>query len=128
MGVAQVAVIEASVFSRKTAALFDAMGSRCAVGADGPGSRGSHPESPMWVVKVEDVLAMTGPLRPHHILKAEGLLEEWDRKMFTIFVSHQWLSCKHPDPNGAKLQVLQGRPFVLVDAGCVMPVIVVAVV
>lgn len=102
-----------------------AMGSRVstagAVGADvsiaGNDHGGSSDDSPMWVVKVEDIISMTGPVRPHHILKAEGLLELWDRKMFTIFVSHQWLSCKHPDPNGAKLQVLQGRLFVLVDAG-----------
>eukprot|EP00438_Fugacium_kawagutii_P012926 Skav226149 [mRNA] locus=scaffold1065:326540:328851:- [translate_table: standard] len=66
------------------------------------------PDSPMWVVKVEHVLVMIDQFRPHQILKAEGLLEKWNPKMFTIFVSHQWLSRQHPDPNGAKLKVLQG--------------------
>eukprot|EP00438_Fugacium_kawagutii_P003795 Skav211108 [mRNA] locus=scaffold3323:78052:82362:- [translate_table: standard] len=51
---------------------------------------------------------MTGKFRPHQILQAEGLLEKWVRTMFTIFVSHQWLGHNHPDPNGAKLRVLQG--------------------
>eukprot|EP00438_Fugacium_kawagutii_P021062 Skav234308 [mRNA] locus=scaffold1018:316977:318348:+ [translate_table: standard] len=70
----------------------------------------SHSENaPMWVVKVEHVLAMTGEFRPHEILKAEGLLENWIPTMFTVFVSHQWLSRNHPDPNGTQLQVLQGR-------------------
>eukprot|EP00438_Fugacium_kawagutii_P003791 Skav211104 [mRNA] locus=scaffold3323:12503:16167:- [translate_table: standard] len=54
---------------------------RDAVGAD-EGSMvensdgGSHRfnSAPMWVVKVEDIMAMTGQVRPHHILKAEGVL------------------------------------------------------
>eukprot|EP00438_Fugacium_kawagutii_P003794 Skav211107 [mRNA] locus=scaffold3323:70539:76115:- [translate_table: standard] len=62
----------------------------------------------MWVVKVEHVLAMTGQLPPHQILKAEGLLEKWNREMYAIFVSHEWSGRNHPDPNGTKLQVLQG--------------------
>eukprot|EP00438_Fugacium_kawagutii_P032693 Skav204467 [mRNA] locus=scaffold5533:38160:41401:- [translate_table: standard] len=78
----------------------------------------------MWVVKVEHVLAMT-QFRPHQILGAQGLLEKWVGTMFTIFVSHQWFGRNHPDPNGAKLQVLQGRPFFLV-AGVVLLVVAVA--
>ena len=80
----------------------------------GNGHGGSHESdsAPMWVVKVEHVLAMTGQFRPHQVVKAEGLLEEWDPKMFTIFVSHQWLGRHHPDPNSTQLQVLQGRPIV----------------
>eukprot|EP00438_Fugacium_kawagutii_P003792 Skav211105 [mRNA] locus=scaffold3323:19083:36601:- [translate_table: standard] len=62
----------------------------------------------MWVAKVEHVLAMTGQFRPHQILKAEGLLEKWDQNMYAIFVSHEWSGRNHPDPNGTKLQVLQG--------------------
>eukprot|EP00438_Fugacium_kawagutii_P003796 Skav211109 [mRNA] locus=scaffold3323:105520:110536:- [translate_table: standard] len=66
----------------------------------------------MWVVKVGHVLAMAGQLPSHQILKAKGLLERWVPTMFTIFVSHQWFGHNHPDPNGVKLEVLQGRPLV----------------
>ncbi|CAK9099320.1 Ankyrin-2 (ANK-2) (Ankyrin-B) (Brain ankyrin) (Non-erythroid ankyrin) [Durusdinium trenchii] len=62
----------------------------------------------MWVVKVEHLLKMRERFRPHQTLKAEGLLEKWSPKMFTIFVSHQWLGRHHPDPNGEQLRVLQG--------------------
>eukprot|EP00438_Fugacium_kawagutii_P022739 Skav234321 [mRNA] locus=scaffold3847:74899:77434:- [translate_table: standard] len=41
-------------------------------------------ETPMWVVKVEHVLAMTGPIRPHQILKAEGLLSNLIAKKLKI--------------------------------------------
>ena len=74
-----------------------------------PGGRCSllyEQHAPMWVVKVADVLAMS-EVRPHKLLKAEGLLSEWSAGMFTIFVSHQWLSIQHPDPDAEQLQVLQ---------------------
>ena len=63
--------------------------------------------APMWVAKVQDVLEMTGRFRPHQNLKDEGLVVPWSPTMFTIFVSHQWLSLQHPDPDGVQLQVLQ---------------------
>ena len=62
----------------------------------------------MWLLKVEDVLRMTPRLLPHQVLKSQRLLVKWSPKMFAIFVSHQWLGFKHPDPNGEQLQVLQG--------------------
>ena len=62
----------------------------------------------MWVLKVEHVLEMTGRFRAHQSLKAEGLLEKWSPKMFTMFVSHQWLGHDHPDPFAVQLKVLQG--------------------
>jgi len=65
-------------------------------------------EAPMWLLKVEDVLRMTPRLLPHQVLKSQRLLVKWSPKMFAIFVSHQWLGFKHPDPNGEQLQVLQG--------------------
>ncbi|CAE7266858.1 unnamed protein product [Symbiodinium necroappetens] len=75
-------------------------------------SRAGHERyAPMWVVKVTDVLKMQGPLRPHQTLMDEGLLVCWDdakaRNHFVIFVSHQWLGLRHPDPNGVQLKVLQ---------------------
>lgn len=62
---------------------------------------------PMYVVKVQDFLQMVGPPEPHHILQEKGLLHEWQPGMFVIFVSHQWLGFKHPDPTGAQLAVLR---------------------
>lgn len=62
----------------------------------------------MWVVKAAQVLEMTGRFRPHQILKAEGLLAKWSANKFTMFVSHQWLGCHHPDPDGTQLEELQG--------------------
>ena len=54
-----------------------------------------QPHAPMWVVSVRHVLDMKGSFHPHQVLKAEGRLIEWSSTMFTIFVSHQWLSYEH---------------------------------
>ncbi|CAE7898713.1 unnamed protein product [Symbiodinium necroappetens] len=51
---------------------------------------------------------MTGKLKHHQALKAEGLLRHWSSGLFTLFVSHQWLGRHHPDPNSEQLRVLQG--------------------
>ena len=64
----------------------------------------------MWVVKVKDVLKMTGRLQPHQVLREDGMLilrETLDRKVLVIFVSHQWLGRKHPDEKGEQLLALQ---------------------
>ena len=65
-------------------------------------------DAPMWVIKVLSVLEMTGKCPAHQVLKAKELLLEWRQGMFTVFVSHQWLSRHHPDPSGQQLRVLQG--------------------
>lgn len=62
----------------------------------------------MWVVSVEKVLGMTGKLQPHQVLKSQGLLVEWNPKMFTIFVSHKWLGHQYPDMKGEHFEVLKG--------------------
>ncbi|CAE7193030.1 unnamed protein product [Symbiodinium natans] len=56
----------------------------------------------------DEVLRMTGKLQPHQVLKADGLLVERAPEMFVIFVSHQWLGYRHPDPQGQQLAALQG--------------------
>jgi len=61
----------------------------------------------MYLVKVSDLLQMRGAPEPHQKLKMQGLLHEWHPGMFTIFVSHQWLSASHPDPDGKQLAVLR---------------------
>ena len=62
---------------------------------------------PLWAVKVSDFLRIRGAPEPHHVLQEKGLLHEWHPGMFVIFVSHQWLSSAHPDPEGRQVEVLQ---------------------
>ena len=85
-----------------------AMGS-CATHHDKQPLSSEHPSyAPMWVVGASQVLRMTGKLQPHQVLKADGLLVERAPEMFVIFVSHQWLGYRHPDPQGQQLAALQG--------------------
>ncbi|CAE7264004.1 unnamed protein product [Symbiodinium natans] len=47
-------------------------------------------------------------VRCHEELLAEGLLVAYDRHLGTaIFISHQWRSRNHPDPDARQLRVLQ---------------------
>eukprot|EP00439_Symbiodinium_sp_Y106_P079527 s466_g18.t1 len=66
--------------------------------------------APMWVIRVQDVLKMTGRFPPHQELKQQGLLRVRERMnpwSWAIFVSQPWLGRNHPDPNGEQLKVLQ---------------------
>ena len=50
---------------------------------------------------------MTG-VRPHEHLLRDGLLEKMDFLRFkAMFISHQWVSAHHPDPEGQQLNVFQ---------------------
>lgn len=65
----------------------------------------------MWVVPVRDVLAMT-EIRPHEeltqkVLWTPGNDSKTGNHMEIIFVSHQWLGLRHPDPTFAQFAVLQ---------------------
>lgn len=62
---------------------------------------------PMYLVKVSDFLQMEGVPEAHHSMKQQGLLHEWQPGMFVIFISHQWLGTKSPDPLGQQLGVLR---------------------
>eukprot|EP00435_Cladocopium_sp_Y103_P024830 s3914_g6.t1 len=66
-----------------------------------------QPYIPMWVMKVTDFLQMTLPLPKHEELLEKGLLHQQTPSCYCIFVSHQWLSTAHPDPEGKQLKVLQ---------------------
>eukprot|EP00435_Cladocopium_sp_Y103_P056015 s1283_g18.t1 len=62
---------------------------------------------PMYVVAV-DLMLRFSDVRPHEELLAEGLLTVFVEAIGqAIFVSHQWLSAKHPDPKGLQFRVLQ---------------------
>ncbi|CAE7207234.1 unnamed protein product [Symbiodinium natans] len=62
---------------------------------------------PLWAVKVSDFMQMRGAPEPHNVLQEKGVLHQYYPGMFVIFVSHQWLSSVHPDPQGAQMRVLQ---------------------
>ncbi|OLP98573.1 hypothetical protein AK812_SmicGene18923 [Symbiodinium microadriaticum] len=57
--------------------------------------------------KVSDFLEMEGVPEAHAMLKQRSLLHEWHSGMFVLFISHQWLSSSHPDPQGRQVAVLR---------------------
>lgn len=62
---------------------------------------------PMYVVFIDILLHFT-EVRPHEELLGEGLLTRFFETMGqAIFISHQWLSKKHPDPLGLQFRVLK---------------------
>lgn len=62
---------------------------------------------PMFVLPVRFLLGMSGAPEPHQTLREKGMLRKWREGMFVIFVSHQWVSSNHPDPQGRQLAVLR---------------------
>ena len=70
---------------------------------------------PLWAVKVSDFLQMRGPPESHNVLQEKGLLHQWYPGMFVVFISHQWLSAAHPDPQGQQVEVLRDALQGLVD-------------
>merc|ERR1719424_1932132 len=51
-------------------------------------------------------------IEPFHVADQKGLLRrghELPADAVVIFVSHQWLSVAHPDPDGYQLKTLQAR-------------------
>lgn len=69
----------------------------------------------MYVVKVSDFLEMEGPPEPHHVLQQKGLLHKWQPGMFAMFISHQWLGAKSPDPFGQQVTVLRHALQAFID-------------
>lgn len=62
---------------------------------------------PMYLVPVMDFLSMSGAPRAHQLLLRDGQLHLWQRGCVTIFVSHQWLHYRHPDPEGEQMKVVR---------------------
>ncbi|CAK9022058.1 unnamed protein product [Durusdinium trenchii] len=62
---------------------------------------------PMWVMKATDFVKMELPLPSHEHVRKQGLLHRRKRSFYCIFISHQWVSSEHPDPEGKQLAVLQ---------------------
>lgn len=73
----------------------------------------SHPEQPvvrelfpMMVVTADVILALTEQ-RPFQELLKVGLVKRLAPDAIATFISHQWLTRSHPDPDGAQLRNLQ---------------------
>eukprot|EP00913_Durusdinium_trenchii_P020433 g19195.t1 len=54
-----------------------------------------------------DFVKMELPLPSHEHVRKQGLLHRRKRSFYCIFISHQWVSSEHPDPEGKQLAVLQ---------------------
>lgn len=65
-------------------------------------------EYPMWTISLSSFLDIN-IVQTHEEYRSQGRLKEHvgGDKDFVIFVSHQWLSDRHPDPRGTQLRVLQ---------------------
>ena len=62
---------------------------------------------PMYTVPLGTLLDMT-EVAPHETLKARDVLVEFQRNMGNAaFISHQWLTSSHPDPECKQIRVLQ---------------------
>jgi len=64
---------------------------------------------PVWVISAKNLVDLKPPLEPHADMKALGLIKQYDpdSKRKLLFVSHQWLGYKHPDPKFEQFPVLQ---------------------
>jgi len=64
---------------------------------------------PMYGMSMERFLGMSPdiPLPPHQELLREGMLTRCGAQTQVIFVSHEWLSFNHFDPNGDQVRALQ---------------------
>merc|ERR1719336_8483 len=62
-------------------------------------------EFPMYMVPISELLSMSGPPQAHQVLREQGKIVVWQRGRTCVFLSHQWLSFRHPDPEGKQLLV-----------------------
>lgn len=62
---------------------------------------------PYYVVSLETLFALDR-VQPHEQLLEEGLLVDFDSSMGRSgFISHQWVSVHHPDPEFAQMRIFQ---------------------
>eukprot|EP00928_Gymnodinium_smaydae_P095619 TRINITY_DN8258_c0_g4_i1.p1 TRINITY_DN8258_c0_g4~~TRINITY_DN8258_c0_g4_i1.p1 ORF type:complete len:619 (-),score=110.23 TRINITY_DN8258_c0_g4_i1:24-1880(-) len=62
---------------------------------------------PMMLVTMDRLMKMSGAPTGYQDLLEEQALIQYVAGMYCIFVSHQWVSNAHPDPEGKQLSVLQ---------------------
>lgn len=75
------------------------------------------PVATMWVLRVKDFLELEEMLS-HEELRRRGLLVASSPGHFCIFISHQWLGERHPDPSCQQLPVLQEAFRSLLEGRC----------
>jgi hypothetical protein len=69
---------------------------------------------PMYALPIADLQQLTR-FPPHQELLQAGKLVEIKEGMGVLFVSHQWLSMEHPDPESNQLKCLQRVLYRLAD-------------
>mmetsp|Transcript_25292 Transcript_25292/g.64466 ORF Transcript_25292/g.64466 Transcript_25292/m.64466 type:complete len:161 (+) Transcript_25292:65-547(+) len=74
-------------------------------------------EYPLFAVSVKAAMTMS-ELKPHQHLMQDGMLTEWSPGMVVIFVSHQWVPRRHPDPLMKQFRVLQRLLRNVFDGKC----------
>ncbi|CAK9028281.1 Solute carrier family 35 member B1 [Durusdinium trenchii] len=75
-------------------------------------------EFPMYSLKAETFLGLRIVLKHEDAHAAGYLVEFFKDQGSAIFISHQWLSRSHPDPQGTQLQDMQNSlRNILNDAG-----------
>ena len=73
---------------------------------------------PMYVVSLQNVLKMT-EVRCHQQLLEDGIMTTMGDRGKAMFLSHQWVSQQHPDPDGKQLKVFQDAMKNLLDGSAV---------
>lgn len=62
---------------------------------------------PMYTLPLEFLICMT-KVRPHQELLRDGMLRQFHPSLGNaLFVSHQWVSWGHPDPDAEQMKILQ---------------------
>jgi hypothetical protein len=71
---------------------------------------------PMYVIPMVEFLKLDR-MRPHGALVADGIAVVYEEKLHgkVNFVSHQWLSDSHPDPNNKQLRSIQSMYNMIID-------------
>lgn len=72
---------------------------------------------PMWVMSVKEFLKLSHMPKHEELMRA-GLLVKKTHNHFCIFVSHQWLGSRHPDPKLQQLPILQKALCNLLSGRC----------
>jgi hypothetical protein len=91
--------------NRPCTLVFDSNGSYVSLPMHATTNQTSNQEYPMMVISLSR-LRKIQHLEPHQTLLARGELTEYKPGMMVIFVSHEWVSHGHPDPEMQQFQVL----------------------
>mmetsp|Transcript_14077 Transcript_14077/g.33460 ORF Transcript_14077/g.33460 Transcript_14077/m.33460 type:complete len:609 (+) Transcript_14077:72-1898(+) len=65
---------------------------------------------PMWLIAGRTLMELRPPLLSHEQLKKQGKLIQWKpagQSRPVVFISHEWVGTRHPDPEFKQFKVLQ---------------------